>query len=160
MNKTTVAAANSQLAYFAGVLRAARADVQQVEERRADYPADTYGEVLKSYHTALTQAEKDFRFEWQACQALEELAAMPDTPAQAAPVATSKPQERCPHWKAIKRVYAIAKERGLDTSRAGKARMRHTMESTLGRCVNSRGEYSGADWQAFGDAVKSGRAAW
>jgi hypothetical protein len=66
---------------------------------------------------------------------------------------------RCGHWKAIKRAFAIARENGLDTSKVGKARMRHTMEDVLGKCVDSRGQYSGSDWMRFGDAIKAG-ARW
>ncbi len=150
-NEVTVKTSAS-LSYYAGALRVARADYARIENSAADYPADIYGEVLEAAKGELFVAEEEFRCEFQACQVLEELAAM-----EAAPVA-AKP--RCAHWKAIKRVYAIAREKGLDTSKAGKARMRNAMENTLGRCVNSRGEYTGADWMKFGDWVKSDAARW
>jgi len=215
---------SATLSYYAGCLRAARRDLQTVENNAADYGA-MYGEAMEAARDELACAEFDFECEFKACQALEELAAMEaavplevprasgrsfpvmplhdpyEIPAPAynpvsddyanyceaeakrieaalpeddgahdddhdptAPPRCSNPlkptQDRCPHWKATKRVYAIAKEKNLDTTKAGKARMRHAMESALGRCVNSRGEYGFADWQAFGDMVKAGRATW
>ncbi len=81
------------------------------------------------------------------------------TPAIEAP-ATKPAKVRCPHYKAIRRAFAIARDAGLDCSKAGKARARHAMEDVIGQCVNSRAEYSGSDWMRFGDAIKAGRSAW
>ena len=99
----------------------------------------------------------NFEAEFQACQALEELAA------DVVPVkveAVKAPRVRCPHYRAIRRAFAIAKDVGLDCSKAGKARARHAMENVIGQCVNSRSEYSGIDWMRFGDAIKTGAARW
>ena len=156
-NEMTVEA-SATLSYYAGCLRAARADVQRVEDRRADYPASEYSDVLARYRAALAVAEFDFKAEFQACQALEELAAMDAAPV--APVAVKAAQVRCNHYKAIRRCYAIARDAGLDISKAGKAKMRHCFETVTGQCVESRSEYSGAAWLAFGDAIKAGVARW
>ena len=98
----------------------------------------------------LTQAEADYRYEFQACQALEELAATDSTPVAVVPVAVvpvkaeaKAPRVRCDYYKAIRRCYAIARDAGLDVSKAGKARMRHAFETVAGQGMGSRSEYSG-----------------
>jgi len=156
-NETTVEASAS-LSYYAGCLRIARRDLQTVENSAADYPADMYGEVLDAARGELFVAEEEYRCEFQACEVLEQLAAM-----DAAPVAVEAvkvPRAKCPHYRAIRRAFAIAKDAGLDVSKAGKARARHAMENVIGECVNSRAEYSGSDWMRFGDAIKAGAARW
>ena len=155
-NEMTVEA-SATLSYYAGCLRVARADVQRVEDRRADYPASEFAGVLASYREAVAVAEFDFKAEFQAMEVLAELAA---DVAPVAPVAVKAAQVRCNHYKAIRRCYAIARDAGLDISKAGKARMRHCFETVTGQCVESRSEYSGAAWMRFGDAVKSGAARW
>lgn len=80
--------------------------------------------------------------------------------APVAPVEVKAPRVRCPHYKAIRRAFAIAKDAGLDVSKAGKAKARHAMEDVIGQCVESRAEYTGADWMRFGDKIKSGAARW
>jgi len=155
-NEKTVEA-SATLSYYAGCLRVARADVQRVEDRRADYPASEFAAVIASYRAALAVAEFDFKAEFQAMEVLAELAA------DVVPVkveAVKAPRVKCPHYRAIRRAFAIAKEKGLDVSKAGKARARHAMENVIGECVNSRSEYSGSDWMRFGDAIKSGAARW
>ena len=108
----------------------------------------------------LAQAEADYRYEFQACQALEELAATDSTPVAVVPVAVvpvavvpvavvpvkaeaKAPRVRCDYYKAIRRCYAIARDAGLDVSKAGKARMRHAFETVAGQGMGSRSEYSG-----------------
>ncbi len=87
-------------------------------------------------------------------------------PASAAPEA-SKPEAvkaakpaRCPHYKLIRRFFAIAREAGLDTSQSAKPQMRHALETAMGRCVNSRSEVSAGEWQMLGDAIKRRQLAW
>ncbi len=155
-NELTVEA-SATLSYFAGALRAARRDLQTVENNSADYPAATYGEAMDAARDELACAEFDFECEFKACQALEMLAAE-FVPVAVQPV--KSPRVRCPHYRAIRRAFAIAKDAGLDVSKAGKARARHAMEDVIGQCVNSRSEYSGVDWIRFGDAIKSGAARW
>ncbi len=148
MQTVTVDRNTQHLAFLAGELQAAKRDFN-----RAQADANTPADVLESLYVEMNIAEDDFRFEFQAVQTLQELGA----PVASVPV--NAPRVRCGHWKAIKRTFAIARENGLDTSKVGKARMRHTMEDVLGKCVDSRGEYSGSDWMRFGDAIKAG-ARW
>jgi len=154
-NEMTVEA-SATLSYYAGALRVARADYARIENSAADYGA-MHAEAMEAARDELFVAEEDYRCEFQACQALEELAA---DVAPVAPVAVKAPRVKCPHYRAIRRAFAIAKDAGLDCSKAGKARARHAMENVIGECVNSRAEYSGSDWMRFGDAVKSGAAKW
>jgi hypothetical protein len=77
----------------------------------------------------------------------------------AAPVAlpaTSESRPRCPHYRAIRRAFAIAREKGLDT-RADEA-MRAAFGRCLGRTVETRECMNGGEWQAVGDAMKRGLA--
>lgn len=77
----------------------------------------------------------------------------------AAPVAlpaASESRPRCPHYRAIRRAFAIAREKGLDT-RADEA-MRAAFGRCLGRTVETRECMNGAEWQAVGDAIKRGLA--
>ncbi len=74
-------------------------------------------------------------------------------------VEAAKPA-RCPHYKLIRRFFAIAREAGLDTSQTAKPQMRHALETAMGRCVNSRSEVSAGEWQMLGNAIKSKRLAW
>ncbi len=158
-NEMTVEA-SATLSYYAGCLRAARADLATVENNAADYGA-MHGEALEAARDELAAAESDFGYEFQACEVLEQLAAMEAAPVAPAKVEAAKVSRvRCPHYRAIRRAFAIAKDAGLDCSKAGKARARHAMEDVIGQCVNSRSEYSGSDWMRFGDAVKSGAARW
>ncbi len=62
--------------------------------------------------------------------------------------------------KVIRRFFAIARENGLDTSKAAKPAMRHAMEIAMKRCVNSRSEVSADEWRMMGDLIKAGRLAW
>ncbi len=155
--KTVSIGGSAQLGYFAGAMRAARSELARVENSAADYPASEFAGVLASYREAVAVAEFDFKAEFQAMEVLEELAA---DVVPVAPVAVKAPRVKCPHYRAIRRAFAIAKDAGLDVSKAGKARARHAMENVIGECVNSRAEYSGSDWVRFGDAVKSGAARW
>jgi hypothetical protein len=188
-NEMTVEASGS-LSYYAGALRVARADFARIENNAADYGA-MHAEAMEAARDELFVAEEDFRCEFQACQALQELGAMEaapvavamDAPAkveaakveaakveaakveaakvEAAKVEAAKASRvKCPHYRAIRRAFAIAKDRGLDTTKAGKARARHAMEDVVGQCVESRAEYNGADWMKFGDKIKAGAVRW
>ncbi len=151
MNESvTVTKQTQHLQYLSGELQAAKRDFNRAAED-VNTPAD----VLESLYVEMNIAEDDFRFEFQAVQVLQELQAAP-VAVQAVPVKVSR--VKCPHYRAIRRAFAIAKARGLDVSKAGKARARHAMENAIGQCVNSRAEYSGADWMRFGDKIKSGAA--
>jgi hypothetical protein len=155
-NETTVKTSGT-LSYYAGALRVARADVQRVENNAADYGA-MHAEAMEAARAELAAAEFDFRCEFAAFEVLEQLELLHAAPVAVEPVKVSR--VRCAHYKAIRRAFAIAKDAGLDVSKAGKARARHAMEDVIGQCVNSRSEYSGSDWMRFGDAVKSGAARW
>jgi hypothetical protein len=152
MNESvTVTKETQHLAYLAGCMNAARRDYKRALAENA--PAS----VIEELKGDAMGCEEDFRMEFAAYQALEELGAAP-VAVQAVPVKVSR--VKCPHYRAIRRAFAIAKDAGLDVSKAGKARARHAMENVIGQCVESRSEYSGSDWMRFGDAIKAGRAAW
>ncbi len=77
----------------------------------------------------------------------------------AAPVAlpvASVSRPRCPHYRAVKRAFAIAREKGLDV-RDSEA-MRAAFGRCLGRTVETRECMNGGEWQAVGDAIKRGLA--
>lgn len=79
--------------------------------------------------------------------------------AKAAKVTQAATQRaRCPHFKAIKRAFAIARDAGLNT-RSDDA-MRLAFGNCLGRTIERRDELSGGDWMLLGDAMKAGRLAW
>ncbi len=151
MNESvTVTKETQNLQYLAGCMNAARRDYRRALAENA--PAL----VIEELQGDAMGCEDDFRMEFAACAALEELGAM-----DAAPVAPVKASRvRCNHYKAIRRCYAIARDAGLDISKDGKAKMRHCFETVTGQCVESRGEYDGAAWLAFGDKIKSGAARW
>ncbi len=65
---------------------------------------------------------------------------------------------RCPHWKSIKRAYAIARECGLNTRNADA--FRAACSRFLCREIESRDELRGSDWEAIGTAIKCGELAW
>lgn len=161
-NETTVKT-DGLLSYYAGCLRVARADLARIEANAGDYGA-MHGEAMEAARDELACATFDFECEFQAVaalQELEQLATMEAAPLVPAKVEAAKVSRvRCPHYRAIRRAFAIAKDAGLDCSKAGKARARHAMENVIGQCVESRAEYSGSDWMKFGDAIKAGRAAW
>jgi hypothetical protein len=79
-----------------------------------------------------------------------------DAPKVVEPVKVSKP--RCPHYKAIRRAFAIATELGLDT-KADEA-----MRAAFGRCLHkevaSREVLNSRDWLLLGDAMKARQLAW
>ncbi len=78
------------------------------------------------------------------------------TPSNVAQTVSKAP--RCSFHKAIRRVFAIAREHGLDT-RADEP-MRAAVGRALGRSIESRDELNGGDWQAVGDMMKRGVLAW
>lgn len=65
---------------------------------------------------------------------------------------------RCPHYQAIKRSMAIAREHGLNVKEED--RMRGAFSAWLGRRVESRSELNGAEWMNLGDAIKVHRLTW
>ncbi len=65
---------------------------------------------------------------------------------------------RCPHYRAIRRTFAIAKDCGLNTN--NESGMRRAFGRALGRTIESRDELNGGDWQAVGDMVQRGVLAW
>jgi hypothetical protein len=151
MQTVTVDRNTQHLAFLAGELQAAKDELgralrngtrHEVNVARADVEA----------------AQRDFQYEFRAVAALQELAA----PVVSVPVTmqAAKKNERCPHWKLIKRFFAIAREAGLDTSKDAKPKMRHAMESVMGRCVDSRSEVRPGEWEMMGDAIKSKRLSW
>jgi hypothetical protein len=71
-------------------------------------------------------------------------------------VKTHKP--RCPHYKAIRRAFAIATEQGLDTK--ADVEMRAAFGRCLHRDVPSREVLNGRDWMLLGDAMKRRQLAW
>jgi hypothetical protein len=89
-----------------------------------------------------------------ATQPLE--AELPAPVAKVAQKPASAP--RCPHYKAIRRVYAICKEIGLNTK--ADAAMRRAFENFLIRPVPSREVLDGRDWDAIGTAIKAGELCW
>ncbi len=102
------------------------------------------------------QAEKYERF---AAGALEAAPVAAQAPKVEAP-AVQPVKARCSYYKAIQTFFAIARDAGLDTSKAAKPQMRHAMETAMGRCVNSRSEVTGAEWAAMGAKIKAGKLAW
>jgi len=66
--------------------------------------------------------------------------------------------KRCPHFKAIRRCYAIAADRGLNTK--DEPAMRCAFGRALGREVTMREELNGDDWEAVGDLMQRGTLAW
>lgn len=78
-----------------------------------------------------------------------------------APVESTQPEApraRCPHYKAIRRAFAICKERGLDTK--NDSAMRRAFENFLMRPLPSRDALTGNDWLLVGDAIKNKEIAW
>jgi hypothetical protein len=102
-----------------------------------------------------SQAERYERF---AAGALEAPSAAPVAKVEAP--ATKPVKARCAHYKQIQTFFAIARDAGLDTSATAKPRMRHAMETFMGRCVNSRSEVTAAEWIAMGAAIKSKKLFW
>ena len=84
------------------------------------------------------------------------LASLVAAPEKAAQSATNRP--RCAHYKAIRRTFAIAKDRGLNVK--DEAAMRWAFGRALGRTIETREEMTGNDWQAVGDMMKRGALAW
>jgi len=86
----------------------------------------------------------------------ELLASLVGKVAKAAQTGTNRP--RCAFHKEIRRVFAIARDKGLDTK--DDEAMRASFGRSLGRRIESRDELNGGDWQAVGDLMKRGTLAW
>jgi hypothetical protein len=142
------------LSYYAGCLRVARADLARIENNAGNYPADMYGEAMDAARDELAAAESDFGYEFQACQALQELAAM-----DAGPVAVKAPVKKSAcDFRIIRRFYAICQDFGLNAKED--ERMRGAMSAFFRRRIESRTELSANDWNVAGDAVKSQLLTW
>ena len=72
---------------------------------------------------------------------------------------TAKTKSACVWASEIRRFFAIARERGLDTKNSDAA-MRRAFENFFFRPVASREELDGRDWAQAADAVKDNRLAW
>ena len=84
---------------------------------------------------------------------LEYLTAAPENTPQSA---TARP--RCAHYRAIRRAFAIARERGLNVK--DESEMRRAFGRALGREVTTREELNGRDWSLCADMMKRGALAW
>lgn len=81
------------------------------------------------------------------------------TPQPTPPVASVPSQTApCAHYKAIRRTFAIAKYRGLNTN--NESAMRRAFGRALGRPIESRAEMSGGDWTTCADMMKRNALAW
>jgi hypothetical protein len=147
MQTVTVDRNTQHLAFLAGELQAAKDDLGRAMRNGTSHEVNVARAEVEA-------AQRDFTMEFKAVKVLQELAA----PVVSVPVTmqAAKKNERCPHWKLIKRFFAIAREAGLDTSAAAKPRMRHALESAMGRYVDSRGEVTANEWMMLGDRVKAG----
>ncbi len=76
------------------------------------------------------------------------------------PPAPTVARVRCRHYRAIRRAFAIAIERHLDTSASADEEMRAAFSSFLGRRIAHRDELTGGEWLLLGDAIKSRQLAW
>ena len=82
-------------------------------------------------------------------------------PAKTQPVAVEATQPvkaRCPHYREIRRCYAIAREAGLDVKADGA--MRAAFGRFLGRVIESRAALHGRDWNLVGDAIQVRALVW
>ena len=71
---------------------------------------------------------------------------------------TATDRTRCTFHKAIRRTFAIAKDRGLDVK--DETGMRAAIGRAIGRNIASRDELGANDWQAVGDMMKAGALSW
>lgn len=71
---------------------------------------------------------------------------------------TATNRSRCPHYKAIRRTFAIARDKGLDTK--DDEAMRASFGRSLGRRIETREEMNGADWAYVARQVQRGVLAW
>jgi hypothetical protein len=67
---------------------------------------------------------------------------------------------RCPHYHVIREFFTVARESGMDTSEAGRDRMRGALGMLLGRRIESRADMSAADWAFATNAVRMNRVWW
>jgi len=86
-----------------------------------------------------------------ACEAV-------NVPATSQNVAQAAIAPRCGHLKSIKRVFAVARDVGLDTR--ADAAMRASFSRFLGRAIESRAALKPADWSMIGTAIKSQELTW
>jgi len=84
------------------------------------------------------------------------LASLVAAPEKAAQSATNRP--RCPHYKSIRRTFAIAKDCGLNVK--DEAAMRRAFGRALGRQIETREELNGNDWEAVGNMMRRGALTW
>ncbi len=150
MKSVLVTSETQHLAFLAGELQSAKDELARAMQSGTSHEVNVARAEVEA-------AQRDFQMEFRAVEALQSLEA---EPVRVEPVEVQAKPERCPHWKQIQRFFAIAREAGLDTSKAAKPKMRHAMEDVLRRCVDSRSEVSASEWMLLGDAIKSHRLTW
>jgi hypothetical protein len=89
-------------------------------------------------------------------EAIEEKAAAIEAAAKA-PKVEAPAKVRCPHYKAIREFFKVARELGLDTSKESKDRWRGALGMLLGRPIESRSELTGAEWSFATNALRMGK---
>jgi uncharacterized protein YfiM (DUF2279 family) len=87
---------------------------------------------------------------------LESALATLNAPKVAAQVTPAK--VRCPHYKAIRRMFAVAKSAGLDTS--NKKGMRAAFSALLGHTVTTRADLTAADYGRAIQNIENGLMWW
>jgi hypothetical protein len=75
---------------------------------------------------------------------------------KAAQTATNR--KRCSFHKEIRRVFAIARDKGLNVK--DESGMRAAFSRALGRPIETREELAAGDWRAVGDWLQRGTLAW
>ena len=90
-------------------------------------------------------------------------APLPAEPQTVEPVTVTERQaerhkQPCAWYRSIRRFYAIAGERGLDTK--AEERIRGALSALLGRSIGSRSELSGGEWEFAGDALQARALCW
>jgi len=98
--------------------------------------------------------------EWHQRTADKHWAAIGGKPVAVIDEVGPAPRQRCPHYATIREFFGVAREAGLDTSKAAQDRCRGAVGMLLGRPVASRGELSGAEWGFCTNAVRMGRLFW
>jgi uncharacterized membrane protein len=117
--------------------------------------AAMYKDRARHYEVLAQNAKESAQRDAVQVEAAQPVAVEAPAKVEAQPAKT-----RCPHRKLIARFFAIAREAGLDASKAAKPSMRHAMENAMKRCVDSRSEVTAAEWLMLGDLIKAGRLAW
>jgi hypothetical protein len=146
MNATNYAAKYTQQAMNAYIAYAETKDARD---------AAMYKDRARHYEVLAQSAKESAQREAVQVEAAQQMPVAVEAPAakvEAKPLPCSV--------KAIRRFFAIAKDCGMDTSKAAKPAMRHAIETALRRYINSRAEITMNEWLMLGDLVKIGRLAW